>query len=71
MAKRTRKMGHGMKMSSSSEMNEDDDEDESEATPKRRTKKVTVEETFAKGGAVRSKNSSLQQVSGFKFSGTY
>lgn len=70
MAKRTRKMGHGMKMSSSSEMNEDD-EDESEATPKRRTKKVTVEETFAKGGAVRSKNSSLQQVSGFKFSGTY
>lgn len=67
MAKRTRKMGNGGDTSSSNDMNDDEDE----ATPKRRTKKVTVEETFAKGGAVRSKNSSLQQVSGFKFSGVY
>ena len=73
MAKRTRKMGRGKDMSSDDMTSEDeeDDSDESEKSPKRRVKKVMVEETFAKGGAVRSKNSSLQQVSGFKFSGTY
>lgn len=56
MAKRTAKMGMGKHMSDDSEMDDDDDsEDESEQTPKRRVKKVTVEETFAKGGSVRSK----------------
>lgn len=61
MAKRTRKMGMGKHMSEEMDMeNEDDDEsaeseDESEKSPKRRVKKVTVEETFAKGGAVRSR----------------
>lgn len=73
MAKRTRKMGRGEDMSSDDMTSEDeeDDSDESEKSPKRRVKKVTVEETFAKGGAVRSKGRGLQQVSGFKFSGTF
>ena len=58
MAKMTRKMGMGKHMSEDDEMDdeeddEDESEDESEKTPKRRVKKVTVEETFAKGGAVR------------------
>jgi hypothetical protein len=50
----TRKMGMGKHMSEDGEMDdEDESEDESEQTPKRRVKKVTVEETFAEGGAVR------------------
>lgn len=56
MAKMTRKMGMGKHMSEEMDDEEDDEdesEDESEKTPKRRVKKVTVEETFAKGGAVR------------------
>jgi hypothetical protein len=55
MAKMTRKMGMGKHMSEDGEMDDDEDEseDESEQTPKRRVKKVTVEETFAEGGAVR------------------
>lgn len=57
MAKMTRKMGMGKHMSEDGEMDdeedEDESEDESEKTPKRRVKKVTVEETFAKGGAIR------------------
>lgn len=57
MAKMTRKMGMGKHMSEDEMDDEDDDEDESEdeseKTPKRRVKKVTVEETFANGGAVR------------------
>ena len=55
MAKMTRKMGMGKHMSEDGEMDDDEDEseDESEKTPKRRVKKVTVEETFAEGGAVR------------------
>ena len=55
MAKMTRKMGMGKHMSEDGEMDDDEDEseDESEKTPKRRVKKVTVEETFFKGGAVR------------------
>ena len=72
MAKRTRKMGKGEGMSSSSDMNddeEDDMEDESEKSPKRRVKKVTVVETFAKGGLI--KGCGPQQVSGKKFSGTF
>ena len=89
MAKRTRKMGKGEGMSSSSDMNddeEDDMEDESEKSPKRRVKKVTVVETFAKGGAVRGSASKYafpgvtgmaqpqgraSDVRGRKFSGTY
>ena len=58
MAKMTRKMGMGKHMSEDDEMDdeedEDESEDESEKTPKRRVKKVTIEETFAKGGAVRT-----------------
>lgn len=57
MAKRTRKMGKGKEMACSSDMNDDDDMDD--------------EDKMAKGGAVRSKGKGLQQVSGFKFSGTY
>lgn len=53
MAKMTRKMGKGMACEMGDEGEEDESEDESENTPKRRVKKVTVEETFAKGGAVR------------------
>jgi hypothetical protein len=55
MGKMTRKMGMGKHMSEDGEMDDDEDEseDESEKTPKRRVKKVTVEETFFKGGAVR------------------
>lgn len=55
MAKMTRKMGMGKHMSEDGEMDDDEDEseDESEKTPKRRVKKITVEETFAEGGAVR------------------
>jgi hypothetical protein len=55
MAKMTRKMGMGKHMSEDGEMDDDEDEseDESEQTPKRRVKKITVEETFAEGGAVR------------------
>ena len=59
MAKMTRKMGMGKHMSEEMDDDEDDEddedesEDESEKTPKRRVKKVTVEETFAAGGAVR------------------
>lgn len=53
MAKMTRKMGKGMACEMDDEGEEDESEDESENTPKRRVKKVTVEETFAKGGAVR------------------
>ena len=54
MGKMTRKMGMGKHMSEDGEMDdEDESEDESEKTPKRRVKKVTVEETFAEGGAVR------------------
>jgi hypothetical protein len=54
MGKMTRKMGMGKHMSEDGEMDdEDESEDESEQTPKRRVKKVTVEETFAEGGAVR------------------
>jgi hypothetical protein len=55
MGKMTRKMGMGKHMSEDGEMDDDEDEseDESEQTPKRRVKKVTVEETFAEGGAVR------------------
>lgn len=58
MPKMTRKMGMGKHMSEDDEMDDEDDdedepEDESEKTPKRRVKKVTVEETFANGGAVR------------------
>ena len=55
MAKMTRKMGKGSscEMDDEGEGEEDESEDESEKTPKRRVKKVTVEETFAKGGAVR------------------
>jgi hypothetical protein len=56
MGRMTRKMGMGKHMSEDGEMDDDDEdesEDESEKTPKRRVKKVTVEETFFKGGAVR------------------
>lgn len=55
MGKMTRKMGMGKHMSEDGEMDDDEDEseDESEQTPKRRVKKITVEETFAEGGAVR------------------
>lgn len=55
MGKMTRKMGMGKHMSEDGEMDDDEDEseDESEKTPKRRVKKITVEETFFKGGAVR------------------
>jgi len=55
MGKMTHKMGMGKHMSEDGEMDDDEDEseDESEQTPKRRVKKVTVEETFAAGGAVR------------------
>lgn len=71
MAKRTRKMGKGEDMSSSSDMNDDMEDDDEESSPKRRVKKVTVVETYAKGGPVRHKGKGLQQVSGFKFSGTF
>ena len=55
MAKMTRKMGMGKHMSEDMDDEEDEDEseDESEKAPKRRVKKVTIEETFANGGAVR------------------
>lgn len=72
MAKRTRKMGNGGSSGSTSDMNDDMD-DEEEKSPKRRTKKVMIEETFAKGGAVKGGMSRgcTSQVSGKKFSGTY
>lgn len=57
MAKRTRKMGHGKNMSKD-DMSEEDDSTEED-------------DKMARGGMVKSKNSGLQQVSGFKFSGTY
>jgi len=69
MAKKTTKMGMGKHMSDDSEMDDDDEsEDESEQTPKRRVKKVTVEETFAKGGAVRS-NGCVMAGRGGKYKG--
>lgn len=68
MAKRTRKMGMGKDMSENDDMSVED-EDDSEKSPKRRVKKVTVEETYAKGGSVRGRG--MEQVSGFKFSGTF
>lgn len=73
MAKRTRKMGKGEDMSSSSEMNDDEDdmEDESEKSPKRRVKKVTVVETFARGGKVATKGCKPIQMNGRTNSGTY
>lgn len=69
MAKKTTKMGMGKHMSDDSEMDDDDEsEDESEQTPKRRVKKVTVEETFAKGGSVRS-NGCVMSGRGGKYKG--
>jgi hypothetical protein len=73
MAKMTRKMGMGKHMSEDDEMDdeedEDESEDESEKTPKRRVKKVTVEETYAKGGMVRAKNGCVMAGRGGKYKG--
>ena len=76
MAKMARKMKRGMSCGMDDDMDDDteemEDEDEgSKKSPKRRVTKTTVEESFAKGGAVRSRGRGLQQVSGFKFSGTF
>lgn len=70
MAKMTRKMGKG----SSCEMDdedegEEDEGEEMEKSPKRRVKKVTVEETFAKGGMVRAKNGCVMAGRGGRYKG--
>lgn len=70
MAKMTRKMGKG----SSCEMDdegegEEDEGEEMEKSPKRRVKKVTVEETYAKGGMVRAKNGCVMAGRGGKYKG--
>ena len=70
MAKMTRKMGNG----SSCEMDdedegEEDEGEEMEKSPKRRVKKVTVEETYAKGGMVRAKNGCVMAGRGGKYKG--
>lgn len=70
MAKRTRKMGNGGDTSSSSDMN-DDMEDESEKSPKRRVKKVSVEETFARGGRVATLGCKPVQMTGKTNAGTF
>ena len=71
MAKMTRKMGKGMacEMDDEGEGEEDESEDESEKSPKRRVKKVTVEETYAKGGMVRAKNGCVMAGRGGSYKG--
>jgi len=60
------KMGKDM----SCEMDDDEDEgEEMEKSPKRRVKKVTVEETYAKGGMVRAKNGCVMAGRGGKYKG--
>ena len=57
----------------SCEMDDDEDEgegeEEMEKSPKRRVKKVTVEETYAKGGMVRAKNGCVMAGRGGKYKG--
>lgn len=63
-----------MKGMSSSDMNDEGGSSESssdEKSPKTRVKKVTVKETFAKGGKVDIKGCKPVQTSGRKYSGTY
>lgn len=61
------KMGKDM----SCEMDDDEDEgeEEMEKSPKRRVKKVTVEETYAKGKMVRAKNGCVMAGRGGKYKG--
>ena len=60
------KMGKDM----SCEMDDEDEgEEEMEKSPKRRVKKVTVEETYAKGGMVRAKNGCVMAGRGGKYKG--
>jgi hypothetical protein len=61
------KMGKDM----SCEMDDDEDEgeEEMEKSPKRRVKKVTVEETYAKGGMVRAKNGCVMAGRGGSYKG--
>jgi hypothetical protein len=60
------------KMGKDMSCEKDDDEDEGEEmekSPKRRVKKVTVEETYAKGGMVRAKNGCVMAGRGGKYKG--
>ncbi|CAB4138481.1 hypothetical protein UFOVP330_74 [uncultured Caudovirales phage] len=68
MAKRTRKMGNGGMSSSDSSSEMNDEEDGEESSPKRRVKKVTVVENFAKGGMVPS-NGCVMAGRGGKYKG--
>lgn len=65
------KMGKGMacEMEDEDDEGEDDEGEEMEKSPKRRVKKVTVEETYAKGGMVRAKNGCVMAGRGGKYKG--
>jgi len=59
----------GKDMSCEMDDDEDEGEEEMEKSPKRRVKKVTVEETYAKGGMVRAKNGCVMAGRGGKYKG--